>query len=228
MDELPHRLPQAGPSREEGEQQEMETSASATATASGLQSPPQRQSIQDKNNDDTLVQAAGDILYYVDAAGNPIDPDDMGDYALQQEGQQEQEGPTVDSSLLMEVDNEHLVELNEESRVPDHANGKALLQEQDETKTIPAGEEHEQEMDNNEIDKPDLQRYARPFIPPPKIDGVNQDSNQEALPPDYTVRYTITGHRKNVSCIRFSPNGEWLLTAGGFQPTVFSLMGCRS
>lgn len=60
---------------------------------------------------------------------------------------------------------------------------------------------------------PDI--YVRPFVPPPEAlpDALDQHAQQPSTP-DYVLKYTITGHRMNVSCIRFSPDGQWLITAG--------------
>lgn len=165
----------------------------------------------------------GDVLYYVDADGNRIDPSDMAEYALQQEEaeaeqrqhQEEEDGDdqhgNEDVSMKMDGDQqvrEHQYDTS--IRIEQHYESPTAEQ----TRQVKDEDEEEEEQVTTE----DMARYERPFQPLSRTLNSNgmdgQDSHNEAKTPDYALRYTITGHRKNVSCVRFSPSGEWLITAG--------------
>lgn len=37
--------------------------------------------------------------------------------------------------------------------------------------------------------------------------------------PDYALRYTIEGHKKSISAVRFSPDGRWMASACASGPS---------
>lgn len=68
-------------------------------------------------------------------------------------------------------------------------------------------------------DQEQLFRTAAPAIEhdPPRqaashANGSEQQGRSEHFP-TYDVRYTLTGHKKSVSSVKFSPNGRWIATA---------------
>jgi hypothetical protein len=154
----------------------------------------------------------GDVLYYVDADGNPIDPAEMGEYALAlQEGDQATGGLAGEASLGMDVDEHvHSMLYAESGRVTEHTESPTAVHD---SSTIAQQPEEQQHEEGEEQHSQDTERYRRPFIPP-REHNTSNSTNDQARPPDYAVKYTITGHRKNVSCIRFSPDGKYLITAG--------------
>lgn len=211
--------PQAGPSRlrdkelHQGQDSEMQQEAHEDG-------PEEEQEAADDTAD-------GDVLYYVDADGNPIDPAEMGEYALalhedglQQDGDQAIAGGLArDPPTGMDVDEHaHPMPCNESGHVTEHAsplNHSNIIAEQH--------EEQQYEEEGEEQHSQDTERYRRPFVPPPDPSTSNT-TNDQAKTPDYAVKYTITGHRKNVSCIRFSPDGKYLITAGEFHSSRYLIM----
>ncbi len=179
-----------------------------------------------------------DVLYYVDADGNRIDPDDMQDYSVVADQQEVEEntgqfralaGGTEEQSSIMQMDVDvDQVAMNtppEQSATvssvqkggPDH---HSVLRAD-----APNSEEEEEEAHDEDMagakaqaDEEDRARYARPYRPPRNVTSAaaiaEEGEDAAAKTPNYAARWTITGHRKNVSCIQFSPNGEWLITAG--------------
>lgn len=191
---------------------------------------------QDDNNDTSMADTtqAGqegeqqeDVLYYVDADGNRIDPEDMHDYSVHQEQvaveEEQQAGQSSIMASEMEVD-DSLVQHND----------GAIQSEAGESSSLQTREGHDQPANTDATNKEeelyeteeDRIRYERPYVPPASSNGhgssVNtpEESNGSNQAPNYAARWTITGHRKNVSCIQFSPNGEYLITAGEFSPIL--------
>lgn len=189
-------------------------------------------------------QSHDDVLYYVDADGNRIDPDDMQDYSVvanQQEEVEENpgegqlgEGTEQSSLILMDVDvDQSAVNTPEQTgtvTVPSIQNDghdhQSVLRVD-----APNGKEEAEEADDEDMagakslveeEEEDRARYARPYRPPaPTVTSAaaNAEDGEDAATktPNYAARWTITGYRKNVSCIQFSPNGEWLITAGEYS-----------
>lgn len=203
-----------------------------------------------------------EVLYYVDAEGNRIDPSDMGDYSVVQVERQleeqviEQSKETVDSTMLEDV-NQHGQMHTVATAVPDgteHAHLTTMQEEEEghdqptftmkveEDEANQPGAQAEGDADHEDVhdhepryeqDEATRARYERPFKAPPSYlsdnninhnhtttinnghNGNETPSKQNNTTPDYKVRFTISGHKKNVSCIQFSPDGRWLMTAGG-------------
>lgn len=184
--------------------------------------------------DDADGDANGDVLYYVDADGNPIDPSDMGEYALQLEEGHHEEGDqtgqqdltfTGDISMQLDMD-EHANGKDAESHGDSRRVEELSVNGQDQSTIMEEEQEEEEEQNNADAE---AERYERPYVPPSGLltpNGIDDADHQEAKTPDYAVKYAITGHRKNVSCIRFSPNGEWLITAGRSLICIFHKRSC--
>jgi hypothetical protein len=67
-------------------------------------------------------------------------------------------------------------------------------------------------------------RFHRPFRPPDMYSAAKRTSftraraklggQQAQAPPSFQAIYQLSGHKQCVTSIRFSPNGQWLATAG--------------
>jgi len=199
-------------------------------------------------------EGEGEVLYYVDADGNRIDPQDMQDFALAP-AEGEEEHVAEDAGLSTETNGQQVKDgQSGDAAMQIHAEGEdypAHLEAQstsaaaltpDEVQTGSAQSQLETEAGASagaaEETQEDIQaqaaRFERPFRPLSSLHTTSSKSNgysqsEEALKPDYRLRYILTGHRKNVSCIKFSPDGKYLITAGALcwgNENIISTQDC--
>ena len=68
------------------------------------------------------------------------------------------------------------------------------------------------------------QQERRPSLTGAHGEGLPAENAQPSTPatalPDFVPRYQLRGHRKTISCVRISPDGELLATAGESRSTV--------
>jgi hypothetical protein len=216
----------------------------------------QQQQQHQQEQEDTEMQASGetnleeqgDVLYYVDADGNKIEPQDMQDFALAscediQEEEQEAGAAVVTANGQQQQDTLALmadepvedapmqIEHEPTQDIDEHHLQQSQLQSTSEAVSGVEQRVHIQPEAETGIEEVDLQaqaaRFERPFKPrasahTPTATSTSANSNgysldtEESQKPDFKLRYILTGHRKNVSSIKFSPDGKYLITAGEF------------
>ncbi|EGU11351.1 Wdr5 protein [Rhodotorula toruloides ATCC 204091] len=54
-----------------------------------------------------------------------------------------------------------------------------------------------------------------------RANGAGEAANGPGRP-DYSLRFTIEGHKKSISAVRFSPDGRWMASACGVSDVAFS------
>lgn len=156
-----------------------------------------------------------EVLYYVDDEGNRIAPDDIAGYTVELAEGEEGNGNGNDGAEPSgKVERDEALEVNGQNE-QENRQDEQRLEDQQQAEILAHANAH-------------AIRYRRPFKPKMRpLSDQLQKSRQEGTissskasnPPNYTVTYHFTGHRKAVSSVKFSPDGKWLATAG--KPKLF-------
>lgn len=128
----------------------------------------------------------GEVLYYVDEDGNRVHAEDM-------HGQVEQGDVTMKEEQSEDAGQVSMLE-PQEAALPDTTSEGRV------------DSRHQEEATSKSIAEASSASFPPPPIPPEPVHA----------PPDYVVKYQLTGHRKHISAVKFSPDGKWLATAGTF------------